>query len=320
MTMNIVVLDGYTLNPGDLSWEALAATGSLQVYERSEPEEVVDRAKEADVVLTNKTELPAELLKQLPKLRFIVVMATGYNVVDVEAAKKQGIAVSNIPAYSTPSVAQMVFTHLLNLTFHLADHHRAVLDGEWIASGEFCFWNHPLVELAGKTIGIVGYGLIGKNVAAIASAFAMRVLVATRTPPKDLPPWAKSVELDTLFRQSDVVSLHCPLTNQTRHMVNAERLTLMKPTAFLINTGRGDLVDESALAAALNEGRLAGAGVDVLSTEPNASGNPLVGARNCFITPHIAWATRESRRRLMDTCVKNVQSFLEGEPRNVVNP
>jgi glycerate dehydrogenase len=318
--MNIVVLDGYTLNPGDLSWEGLAALGDLQVHATSEPEEVVGRAAEAEIVLTNKTVLSRDVLDRLPKLRYIGVLATGYNVVDVDAAKERGIPVTNIPAYSTPSVAQMVFAHLLNLTFGLADHHRAVLDGEWIASGEFSFSKHPLVELAGKTLGVVGYGLIGKNVVALAAAFSMDVLIATRTPPTNLPPWSKVVDLDELFRASDVVSLHCPLTEETRHLVNAERLTLMKPTAYLINTGRGDLVDETALAAALNSGRIAGAGVDVLSAEPNDSGNPLVGARNCYITPHIAWATRESRERLMQLCVANVVSFLDGEPQNVVNP
>lgn len=317
--MNIVVLDGYTLNPGDLSWDRLAALGNLQVYERSEPEEVVDRAREAEIVLTNKTVLSREVLDRLPKLRYIGVLATGYNVIDVEAAQERGIPITNTPAYSTPSVAQMVFAHLLNLTFRLADHHRAVLDGEWTASDEFSFSKYPLVELAGKTFGVVGYGLIGKNVTALTSAFAMHALISTRTPPQNVPPWAKVVELDELFRKSDVVSLHCPLTEETRHLINAERLALMKPTAFLINTGRGDLVDEAALAAALDEGRIAGAGVDVLSSEPNAPDNPLVGARNCFITPHIAWATKESRERLMELCVANVVSFLNGEPQNVVN-
>ena len=317
--MNIVVLDGYTLNPGDLSWDSLAALGDLQVYERSEPGEVVDRAKEAEVILTNKTVLSREVLDRLPKLRYIGVLATGYNVVDVEATKERGIPITNIPAYSTPSVAQMVFAHLLNLTFRLADHHQAVLDGEWTASDEFSFSKYPLVELAGKTLGIIGYGLIGKNVTALASAFAMHALISTRTPPQNVPPWARVVELDELFRRSDVVSLHCPLTEETRHLVNAERLALMRPTAFLINTGRGDLVDEAALAAALNEGRIAGAGVDVLSSEPNDPDNPLVGARNCFVTPHIAWATKESRERLMELCVSNVTAFLDGEPQNVVN-
>lgn len=317
--MNIVVLDGYTLNPGDLSWDALARLGELQVYERSTPEEIIDRAKDAEVVLTNKTVLGARVLDRLPKLRYIGVLATGYNVVDVEAARSQGILVTNIPAYSTPSVAQMVFAHLLNLSFHLAEHHRAVLDGEWIASGEFCFWRRPLVELAGKTFGIVGFGKIGRSVAKIAAAMEMKVLVVTRTPPEALSPDVRLADLDTVFRESDVVSLHCPLTDETRHLVNAGRLAIMKPGAFLINTGRGDLVDEAALAAALNEGRLAGAGADVLSSEPNESANPLVGARNCFITPHIAWATFESRRRLMDICASNVAAFIEGKPTNVVN-
>lgn len=317
--MNIVVLDGYTLNPGDLSWESLARLGELQVYERSTPEEIIDRAKDAEVVLTNKTVLGARVLDRLPKLRYIGVLATGYNVVDVEAARSQGILVTNIPAYSTPSVAQMVFAHLLNLSFHLVEHHRAVLDGEWIASGEFCFWRRPLVELAGKTFGIVGFGKIGRSVAKIAAAMEMKVLVVTRTPPEALSPDVRLADLDMVFRESDVVSLHCPLTDETRHLVNAGRLAMMKPGAFLINTGRGDLVDEAALAAALNEGRLAGAGVDVLSSEPNESANPLVGARNCFITPHIAWATFESRRRLMDICASNVAAFIEGKPTNVVN-
>ncbi len=317
--MNIVVLDGYTLNPGDLSWDALARLGELRVYERSTPEEVIDRAKDAEAILTNKTPLRARILDRLPKLRYIGVLATGYNVVDVEAARSQGVLVTNIPAYSTPSVAQMVFAHLLNLSFHLAEHHRAVLDGEWIASGEFCFWKHPLIELAGKTFGIVGFGRIGQSVAKIAAAMEMKTLVVTRPPPEALPPDVRLADLDTVFRESDVVSLHCPLTDETRHLVNAGRLAMMKPGAFLINTGRGDLVDEAALAAALNEGRLAGAGVDVLSSEPIEPTNPLAGARNCFITPHIAWATFESRRRLMDICVSNVAAFIHGKPKNVVN-
>jgi glycerate dehydrogenase len=319
--MRIVVLDGYTLNPGDLHWSGLQALGPCAVYDRTPAEETVARAADAEILLTNKTVLSAEVIRQLPRLRYIGVLATGYNVVDVDAARARNVPVSNVPEYGTSSVAQMVFAHLLNLTQRAADHGRSVAAGRWSRSDDWCFWEHPLIELAGLTFGIVGFGRIGQATAAIARAMGMRVLAFDVAPPAETPAkGACFVELDELFRQSDVISLHCPLTPQTHKLVNAERLALMKPSAYLINTSRGPLVDEQALAAALNAGQIAGAGLDVLATEPPAADHPLVGAKNCCITPHIAWATRAARQRLLDTTVANVRAFLDGKPRNVVNP
>jgi glycerate dehydrogenase len=278
----------------------------------------VNRAADGEIVLTNKTLLSEEIIGRLPRLRYIVVLATGYNVVDIDAARRRNVPVSNVPEYGTPSVAQMVFAHLLNLTLRVADHGRSVAAGRWSRSDDFCYWEYPLVELAGLTLGVVGFGRIGRATAEIARALGMKVLAydVVHSP----SPGIRFVGLEELFRQSDVVSLHCPLTPETRGLVNAERLGLMKPTAYLINTSRGPVVDEQALADALNAGRIAGAGLDVLVSEPPSADNPLLGAKNCCITPHIAWASRAARQRLLDTAVANVRAFLAGKPQNVVNP
>lgn len=317
--MNIVVLDGYTLNPGDLTWPALEALGACRVFDRTPPGETVARAAEAEIVLTNKTVLNRDTLARLPRLRYIGVLATGYNVVDLAAARARGIVVTNVPGYSTASVVQLTFALLLELTHHVGAHADGVRAGRWSRSADFCYWESPLVELAGLTLGLVGFGNVGRGVARAAGAFGMRVLVHTRTTPTGGVDGVASVDLETVFRQCDVVSLHCPLTDATRHLVNRERLAWMKATAFLINTGRGPLVDEAALADALNNGRLAGAGLDVLSSEPPAADNPLLAAKNCVITPHIGWATRAARERLMRIAVENVRAFQAGQPQNVVS-
>ena len=319
--MKIVVLDGYALNPGDLDWAPLAAHGELEIHPRSAPEEVLARAAGAEMLLTNKVVLDAERLEQLPDLKYIGVTATGTNVVDLVAAKARGIVVTNVPAYSTPSVAEHVFALLLALARRVEGHSTLVREGRWSASPDFSFWDGELVELAGRRLGLVGFGAIGQAVARIGLAFGMRILVNTGHPERhrgDMPG-VSFLSLEELLAGSDVVSLHCPLTPETEHLLDARRLALMRPGAFLINTGRGPLVDEAALATALNEGRLAGAGLDVLSSEPPSPGNPLLTARNCLITPHIAWATRASRSRLLDVVVANVAAFLAGKPRNVVN-
>jgi len=315
----IIVLDGYTTNPGDLDWRPLADLGELTIYERTPPDQIVARALPAEIVLTNKTLLNRETLPQLPKLRLICVMATGYNVVDTVAAREHGISISNVPGYSTPSVVQHTFALLLELTNQVGRHTAAVRAGEWSSSVDFAFWHMPLVELQGLTLGVVGYGAIGRLVAAVAQAFGMRVVVTGRQRPDDPPPSVEWLPLPELLARADVVSLHCPLTPETRGMIDAAALARMKSSAFLINTGRGPLVDEAALAAALNEGRLAGAAVDVLSREPPLADNPLLSARNCVITPHQAWATLAARRRLLAECAENVRAFLQGHPRNVVN-
>lgn len=319
--MKIVELDGYAANPGDLSWDGLKQLGELTVYDRSAPEDVLERARGAQVILTNKVLITAELMDQLPELRYIGVLATGYNVVDIPAARKHGIVVTNIPAYSTMSVAQMVMAHLLNITNRVALHSEAVKQGEWQNCKDFTFSLTPQIELDGKTFGIVGLGNTGTATACIAQSFGMRVLAYSSKDRKVLMKMGieKAESYEQLFRQADVLSLHCPLTEETRHLVNAERLSLMKPTSILINTGRGPLVDEAALAQALNEGRIMAAGVDVLEEEPPRKGSPLIGAQNCFITPHIAWATKAARERLMNIAVANVKAFLEGKPQNVVS-
>jgi glycerate dehydrogenase len=317
--MSIVVLDGFTMNPGDLSWERFARLGEYTVYDRTLPEETLQRAKGAKIVLTNKTLLDRAVLAELPELEYIGVLATGYNVVDLEAANRQGIVVTNVPSYSTASVAQMAFAHILNLTNRVGLHADSVRDGDWAAAEDFCYWKTPQVELDSLKIGIVGFGQTGQMTARLARAFGMSVLVASRSRPESLPDGMTWVELDELFRQADLVSLHVPLTAETERMVDRDRLATMKPTAMLINTGRGGLVDEAALAEALNEGRLAGAGLDVLSSEPPAANNPLLTARNCFVTPHIAWATGAARGRLMQVAIDNIRVFLDGSPQNVVN-
>ena len=318
--MKIAVLDGYVLNPGDNPWDGLAALGDLTVYERTPAEQIVARASGAEIILTNKTPLTAETLGRLPELQFIAVLATGYNVVDVTEARRGGIPVSNVPTYGTDSVAQFVFALLLELCHHVGDHHRLVAEGEWRRRGEFCFWDHPLVELAGKQMGIVGFGRIGRRVGELAHAFGMGVLahdpVRARGP--GYHPFARA-SLEEVFAAADVVSLHCPQAADNTGMVNAELLGRMKPGAFLINTARGGLVNQSDLRSALESHRLAGAAVDVVGEEPIDPDNPLLGAPNCIITPHIAWATLSARRRLMDTAVANVAAFLKGKPVNVVN-
>lgn len=310
--MKIVVLDGYALNPGDLSWTGMEALGELTVYERTSPSEVLERSAGAEVLITNKTVITAEHMAALPQLKYIGVLATGYNVVDIDEARNRGIVVTNIPAYSTASVAQMVFAHVLNITQRVGYYATVNANGRWTNSVDFCYWDTDLVELDGKKMGIVGLGNIGRATARIAQAFGMEVLVVTSKEQSALPEGMKKVTLDELFAQSDVVSLHCPLTPDTKEMVNAARLQTMKPSAILINTGRGPLVNEQDLADALNDGRIAAAGLDVLSVEPSVTGNPLLGARNCFITPHIAWATKEARIRLMDIAVNNLKSYQEG--------
>ncbi|UCF31084.1 MAG: D-2-hydroxyacid dehydrogenase [bacterium] len=317
--MRIVVLDGYTLNPGDLSWYGLQALGQCAVHDRTPPERVVERCRDADAVLTNKVLLDAGVINSLPFLRYIGVLATGYNVVDLDAARVRNITVTNVPAYSTRSVTQLVFALLLELAHHAGDHSRAVRAGKWARSRDFTFWDWPLVELDGLTMGIVGYGNIGRGVARVAEAFGMEVLVFTRNPDRGNYPEVRFAELEVLFAESDVVTLHCPLTPETEGLVNAERLALMGEKAFLINTSRGPVVDESALADALNDGRIAGAAVDVLSQEPPHPTNPLLGARNCIVTPHIGWATGAARARLMDTVTENLRAWIEGRPENVVN-
>lgn len=317
---NIVVLDGYTLNPGDLDWGRLEQLGNVTVYDRTAVTEIVERAADADIVLTNKTQLSAAILEQLPKLKYIGVLATGYNIVDTEAAKQRGIPVTNIPTYGTQSVAQFVFALLLELCHRVQTHSDAVHAGDWNNCSDFCFTRSPLIELSGKTMGLIGLGRIGGQVARIANAFGMRVIAVgsgrSNPTPVEGVEW---VELDQLLAESDVISLHCPLTPATEKLINAERLALMKHSAILINTSRGALINEQDLAIALNDRRIAGAAVDVLSVEPPEPSNPLYAAANCLITPHIAWATKEARARLMGTAVDNVQSFLSGHAVHVVN-
>lgn len=313
--MRIVILDGLTTNPGDVSWEPLERLGSLVVFDRTPPHEVAARAADADAVLTNKAILGRDQITALPRLAYVGVLATGSNIVDVAAARERGIPVCNVPEYSTPNVVQAAWALLLELTNRVGHHDRTVHEGRWASSPDFCYWDGELVELAGRTLGIVGYGRIGRGVAEVGRAMGMRILYHRRQVGGD----PACVDLDTLFRESDVVSLHCPLTPDTQGLVDARRLALMKPTAFLVNTARGPLIDETALAAALNDGLIAGAALDVLSVEPPAASNPLLTARNCVITPHLAWATREARRRLIDVAAANLAAFIAGTPTNVVN-
>jgi glycerate dehydrogenase len=315
--MKIVVLDGHALNPGDLSWDGLAELGELVVYDRTPVESVVERATGADILISNKVVLGAAELAALPGLRYIGVQATGVNIIDLEAAHARGIVVTNVPAYSTPSVAQHVFALILELTRGVGRHAELVRNGAWVKCPDFSFWDTSQVELAGKIIGIIGFGEIGRAVARIATAFDMQVLVHTRTP-DGLLSTVRFVDLEELLAESDIVTLHCPLSPQTERLVNAERLRLMKNSAYLINTGRGPLVDEAALAEALYCGEIAGAGLDVLAKEPPAENNPLLNAPNCFVTPHLAWATHAARQRLMDTVVANVRAYLDGDVLNLV--
>lgn len=316
--MKIVILDSYSANPGDLSWQALENLGQLTAYDRTKPSETVARAASADIVLTNKVVISKEIMAQLPQLKYIGVLATGYNVVDVEAAHARGIVVTNVPAYSTESVAQMVFAHLLtvtNRTEHYAIQNRS---GRWTANPDFCYWDFSHQELAGKTFGIVGLGHIGQRVAQIAQAFGMKVKALTSKASETLLAGIEKATLEELLATSDVLSLHCPLTDGTRHLINAAALRQMKPSAILINTGRGPLIDDQAVADALAEGRLAAFCADVLTEEPPKADNPLLGQPNAFITPHIAWASTEARIRLLRVATDNVQAFLGGNPVNVV--
>ena len=314
----IVILDAYGANPGDLSWDGLRELGELTVYERTRAEETVGRAAEADIVLTNKVVLGRREIEQLPRLRYIGVLATGYNVVDTVAAREHGVTVTNVPAYSTESVAQMVFAHLLTVTNRTEHYALQNRQGRWTASPDFCYWDTPLTELAGKTFGIVGLGNIGRRVAQIAQAFGMQVKALTSKRADELPAGVKKVELRELLATADVLSLHCPLTDTTRHLMNAQTLSLMKPTAILINTGRGPLVCDADVAEALQTGRLAAYCADVLTEEPPRSDNPLISLPNAYFTPHVAWATREARVRLLQVAIDNVRAFVEGSPQNVV--
>ncbi len=312
----IVILDGFTANPGDISWAAIEAIGNCKIYDRTGEADVVARAADADIVLTNKTLITQKSLAALPRLRYIGVLATGYNTVDVQAAQQRGILVCNVPEYSTPNVTQAVFALLLELTNRTGHHSQTVHEGRWSASPDFCYWDGELVELAGRTLGIVGYGRIGKAVAAVGSAFGMQILAHRRTASDD----PQFVSLDRLLSESDVVSLHCPLVPDTKELINAARLAQMKQSAFLINTARGALIHEPDLAAALNTERIAGAGLDVLSVEPPLASNPLLSARNCVLTPHIAWATRNARLRLLEVTAANIRSYLLNRPQNVITP
>lgn len=312
--MKIYILDGYSLNPGDLDWSPVERLGDVTLFDRTPADKIVERAADADIVLTNKVPFSADTLRQLPRLRFICVLATGYNIIDTEAAARQGVVVANIPAYSTMSVAQMAFAHILNITNHVASYAREVADGKWTNCPDFCFWDSALTELAGKTMGIVGLGNTGMATARIAVAMGMKVVAMTSKSADTLPEGITPAPLDDVLASADVVSLHCPLTPSTRHLINAASIAKMKPSAILINTGRGPLVDEQAVADALNGGRLAAFGADVLSQEPPRGDNPLLSARNCFLTPHIAWATLEARTRLMSTATENVRQFIAGEP------
>lgn len=317
--MRIVCLDGHALNPGDNPWDPVEALGELTVYDRTPRDQRAARASGAEAVLTNKTPIDAELLEQVPGLKFVGVLATGYNVVDIDTARRRGVRVCNVPDYSTDSVAQFTFALLLELCHHVGRHDAAVHTGEWTRSEDFCFWKTPQVELFGKRMGIVGFGRIGRRVGRIAHAMGMEVVAATRTPrnPPAYEPFAWR-EVEEVFAEADVVSLHCPLTDENEEFVNAELLRRMKPSGMLINTARGGLIREVDLADALNAGRIAGAGVDVVSAEPIAADNPLLNARNCVITPHIAWASLAARKRLMQVTADNLRAFQEGKPIHVV--
>lgn len=315
----IVILDGHALNPGDLSWDGFEAIDEVVVYDRTPDELIVSRVGDARIVITNKTFITKELIDRLPKLQYVGILATGYNVVDIAAASARGIVVTNIPAYSTPSVAQSVFAHLLNLAQHTCEHAESVRRGDWCKADDFCYWNFPLVELEGLTLGIIGYGQIGQKTAAIGRAFGMKILAYNRSSKNVDPSEATMVDLDRLLAESDVVSLHCPLTDENGGMIGVSALKKMKRTAFFINTGRGPLVDEAALANALNSGQIAGAGLDVLCSEPPSPDCPLLTAQNCYITPHLAWASEAARQRLITIAVANIQAFLDGTPQNMVN-
>ncbi len=317
--MKIVVLDGYTLNPGDLSWKGLEELGELIIHDRTPEDKVPEKIGDAEIVFTNKTPITRDTIDKT-NIKFIGVLATGYNIVDVAAARERGIPVTNVPAYSTPSVAQMVFAHILEICNHVAAHNDAVIKGDWSSSPDFCFWNYPLIELAGKTLGIVGYGRIGQSTGVIAQAFGMKVLAVANHPNRALENESmKYVDLDELLSNSDIISLHCPLIESTKGIINKSTIAKMKDGVILINTSRGSLVIEEDLAEALNSGKIYAAGVDVVTSEPIKRDNPLLKAKNLFITPHIAWAPKEARARLMNITVENLKAFLNGNSANVVN-
>lgn len=316
--MKILVLDGFALNPGDLSWDGLESLGKCRIYDRTSPHETFERVADADVVITNKVVIDRTLIQQLPMLKYIGVTATGYNVVDVRAASERGIAVTNIPAYSTDSVAQLVFSHILNVANRVELHAQSVRAGEWSKNPDFAYWKTPQIELAGKTLGIIGLGQIGRKVAEIGLTFGMKVIFQNRSQKQDIPASMVQTDMSNVFSRSDFISLNCPLTSDNAAFVNEELIRTMKKNAVLINTGRGGLINERDLANALNSGQIAAACLDVLSTEPPAPENPLISARNCFITPHTAWATFEARQRLMQVTVDNLKNYLTGTPLNVI--
>lgn len=318
--MKIVILDGYTLNPGDMYWKDIEQCGDLVVYDRTPTEKIIERINDAEILLTNKTVLTKEILQKTPSVKYIGVMATGYNVVDTIAAKELGMIVTNVPAYSTNSVAQLVFAIMLEFCHHVGEHNRAVHDGAWTNSIDFAFWNYPLIELADKTMGIIGFGGIGQATARIATAFGMKVIVYNRTKRLEMETdRIKFVGIEEVLSQSDFISLHCPLTDQTKGLINKDSIAKMKDGVFLINTARGPIINEQDVADALNNGKLAGVGVDVVAIEPIPDDNPLLKAKNCIITPHFAWAPFEARTRLMDTLAKNIKAYIENKPINVVN-
>lgn len=320
-----VILDGYTLNPGDLDWKPLQELADFEIYDRTtysieEAPLIIERAKDAEVILTNKTPLTKEILDELPMLKYIGVLATGYNVVDVEAAKERNITVTNIPSYGTDTVSQAAIALLLELCHRTGDHSNAVKNGEWTNSPDFCFWNHPIIELSGKTMGIIGYGQIGQTTSRIAQAFSMKVLAYNRTREKVIETESvRYATLEELYREADVIMLHCPLTEENEGFINKESIEQMKDSVLIVNNARGALINEADLADALNRGKVAGAGLDVVSEEPISEDNPLLKAKNCIITPHIAWASLEARQRLLDIAVENLSKYLEGNPINVVN-
>lgn len=317
--MKIVVLDGYTENPGDLSWDTLGRLGELTVYDRTPQDQVIERIGNAEIVLVNKVQMTKEIIEQTTSVKYIGVLATGYNVVDVDAAKAKGITVTNIPTYGTDGVAQYAIALLLELCHRIGDHSNTVSAGDWTNNPDWCYWNSPQMELAGKTLGIIGYGRIGQKVGAIASALGMNVLANDRGKKQDTSAGAKLVDLDQLFKESDVISLHCPLFPETEGIINKENIAKMKDGVYIINDSRGQLINEADLRDALNSGKVGGAAVDVVSTEPIKMDNPLLEAKNMIITPHMAWASREARSRLMDIAVENVEKFQQGTPINVVN-
>lgn len=317
--MKIVILDSFTTNPGDLSWDFLNEYGDTEIYDRTPQNKIIERCIDADVVVTNKTPIGKDIIDRLPKLKFIALLSTGYNIVDYMYLKEKGIPVSNIPSYSTDAVAQLVMSFLLELTMNVGLHSLSVKSGDWVNSTDFCYWKTHLTELAGKTMGIFGFGRIGKAVAQRAKAFGMNIVAYTPRLHGNEPDWVKFVSLDEMLSVADAVSMHCPLTPETEGIVNNEFISKMKNGAYFINTSRGTVVDETALADALNSGKLGGAGLDVLSTEPPKPDNPLLNAKNCFITPHIAWASFETRQRLLAIFRENIRAFAQGTPQNVIN-